>query len=197
MQKKITCIIPKNLTFDLQWYNCKIWYRLISGSAAKLLKWSWKKRHHTYWWVYTQHGDLCIDLHIYLFFDRRRARRHPCLLLSVSRAVPANLSGGSRTKGKTSLYGLYSSWNSWKKENNCALFLYCLQLMDDYKQSTQYYHDNQVFYKVIASLLSWFVMEIKVYICTCVTIFKWRFEGHIHIVLTCRVSCDTPDDYNV
>lgn len=132
-----------------------------------------------------------------IFFDRRRAQRRPCLLLSVSRAVPANLSGGSRTKGKTSLYGLYNSWNSWKKGNNCALFLYCLQLMHDYKQSTQYYHDNQVFYKVIASLLSWFVMEIKVYICTWVTIFKWRFEGHIHIVLTCRVSSDTPDDYNV
>lgn len=50
--------------------------------------------------------SICI---IYLFFDRRRAQQHLCLPPSVSQAVPANLSGELRTKGKTSLYGLYSS----------------------------------------------------------------------------------------
>lgn len=56
------------MTFDLQWYNCEIWYRLISGSAAKLLKWSWKKRHHTYWRVYTQHGDYILICMFNMYF---------------------------------------------------------------------------------------------------------------------------------
>lgn len=87
--------------------HCKIWYRLsISYITFEMKLKNGKTLTGEYISNMMIYVSICIN---FFFFNRRRAQRHPCLPPSVSRAVPANLSEELRTKGKMSLYGLYSS----------------------------------------------------------------------------------------